>query len=203
VAESITTADESARVVVARRDGQTAPTIDAGKALVALSRWIDDGNTGRDPEAITWGRIAKLAEETGEVIAAFIGATGQNPRKGITHSTMHVVDELLDVAVTALGAVEHIVGHDGSARPRLDSKICTVAIRAGVDLAAAPGVDAAPGVSAESAEQVVCAHPNYSSGPAGPHCIGCGAAIEAHGGDYKAGWALHIVRVALGIEVTP
>lgn len=101
-------------------------------ALVALSEWIDAGNAGRDPEAITWGRIAKITEEAGEVIAAYIGATGQNPRKGVTHSIDDVVAELLDVAVTALGAVEHITGHQGHARSLLDRKIVRVAERAGV-----------------------------------------------------------------------
>lgn len=101
-------------------------------ALVALSQWIDAGNAHRDPEAVTWGRLAKLAEEGGEVIAAFIGATGQNPRKGITHTLDDVRAELLDVAITALGAVEHLSGHTGTARHDLDAKIITVATRAGL-----------------------------------------------------------------------
>ncbi len=101
-------------------------------ALVALSRWIDAGNAHRDPEAVTWGRLAKVAEEAGEVIAAYIGATGQNPRKGITCTTGDVIDELLDVAVTALAAIEHLNGHDGHALRLLDNKILRVANRAGV-----------------------------------------------------------------------
>ena len=104
----------------------------AQASLTALSKWIDAGNTHRDPESVTWGRIAKLTEESGEVIAAFIGATGQNPRKGVTHTRMQVVEELLDVAVTALGAVEHLEGHDGTALAMLDRKIVAVARRAGV-----------------------------------------------------------------------
>jgi hypothetical protein len=101
-------------------------------ALVELSKWIDEGNAGRDAEAITWGRIAKITEESGEAIAAYIGATGQNPRKGVTHEIADVVDELLDVAVTALGAVEHLTNHDGLSLQRLDYKIVQVATRAGV-----------------------------------------------------------------------
>ena len=102
------------------------------EALVALSRWIDDGNAHRDPEAILWGRVTKIGEEFGETIQALIGATGQNPRKGVTHTFDAVLDELLDVAVTALGAYEHVVGHDGSALSQLDAKILRVADRAGV-----------------------------------------------------------------------
>ena len=104
----------------------------ASDALVALSEWIDAGNVDRDPESITWGRLAKITEEAGEVIAAFIGATGQNPRKGVTHTLDDVVAELLDVAVTSLGAVEHLRGHDGAALDLLRSKIVAVAVRAGV-----------------------------------------------------------------------
>lgn len=101
-------------------------------ALVALSKWIDAGNAHRDPEAITWGRLAKLTEESGEVVAAYIGATGQNPRKGVTHDLDQVGKELLDVAITALGALEHLRGHDGQALALLNAAIVTVAVRAGV-----------------------------------------------------------------------
>ena len=71
-------------------------------------------------------------EIAGEVIAAYIGATGQNPRKGITGTTGDVIDELLDVAVTALAAVEHLSDHQGHALRLLDSKILHVVQRAGV-----------------------------------------------------------------------
>ena len=101
-------------------------------ALVELSKWIDKGNAHRDPEAIAWGRIAKIAEENGEVVEAFIGATGQNPRKGVTNSMDAVLAELLDVAVTALGAYEHLDGHGGRSLEALDSKIVYVASRAGL-----------------------------------------------------------------------
>lgn len=101
-------------------------------ALVALSEWIDASNSHRDPEAVTWGRLAKITEEAGEVIEAYIGATGQNPRKGKTHSRHDVLEELLDVAVTALGVVEHLRGHRGDSLVLLDRKILYVAERAGV-----------------------------------------------------------------------
>lgn len=100
--------------------------------LVALSRWIDAPNAHRDAEAQAWARIAKVGEEHGEAIAAFIGATGQNPRKGVTHSIEDVTDELLDVALTALAAVEHVRGHDGRAFELLADKLASVARRAGV-----------------------------------------------------------------------
>ncbi len=120
-------------VVLYDGDGPTPVGTDStADALVALSRWIDAGNAHRDPEAVTWGRLAKIAEEAGEVIAAYIGATGQNPRKGITGTHLEVIEELLDVAVTALAAIEHLNGHDGRALRLLDNKILRVANRAGV-----------------------------------------------------------------------
>lgn len=84
-----------------------------------VSTWIDDtpANRSRDPEAALWTRVAKVIEEAGEAVAALIGVTGQNPRKGVTHTINDVRDELLDVAVTALAAVEHIDGNTGSSVP--------------------------------------------------------------------------------------
>lgn len=104
----------------------------AAASLVALSEWIDAGNAQRDAEAVTWGRLSKITEEAGEVIGAYIGYTGQNPRKGVTHMRGDVIAELLDVAVTALGAVEHLSAHQGLALYVLLDKIEAVAERAGI-----------------------------------------------------------------------
>jgi hypothetical protein len=100
--------------------------------LLAVSRWVDAGNVGRDPEALLWHRVAKVGEEGGEVIQALIGAMGGNPRKGLTHSLADVEKELLDVAMTALGAVEHIRSHDGQSLRLLELHITAIAQRAGV-----------------------------------------------------------------------
>jgi hypothetical protein len=100
--------------------------------LAVLSKWIDDSNHDRDPEAVTWGRLAKVSEECGEVIAAFIGATGQNPRKGITHTGEDVVEELLDVALTALCAVEHLTNSGAESMRMFDDKVHRVCARAGL-----------------------------------------------------------------------
>lgn len=102
----------------------------AQEALIELSEWIDAGNAHRDTEAIAWGRLAKVGEEFGEVIAAWIGYTGQNPRKGRTHRKDDVIEELLDVAVAALGAVEHLDRHRGQSIEILFDKIMRVRDRA-------------------------------------------------------------------------
>ncbi|WP_067175434.1 MazG-like family protein [Microtetraspora niveoalba] len=79
-----------------------------------LSAWIDDspGNRGRDREALLWGRVAKVAEEAGEVIEKLVGMTGQNPRKGRSATRAEVEYELLDVALTALAALAHLRADD-------------------------------------------------------------------------------------------
>lgn len=96
--------------------------------LAELSTWIDRAVPGTEAERL-WGRAAKVAEEYGEVVAAIIGYLGQNPRKGQTNGLEKVVDELLDVAVTALGAVESIRGNDGSALDLLGVKVGAVHAR--------------------------------------------------------------------------
>lgn len=113
----------------------------AQQNLVSMSKWLDRSNAHHHPDAVTWGRISKITEEAGEAIGAYIGYTGQNPRKGKTHMRHQVIDELLDVAVTALGAVEHLSGHQGLAFAALADRINAVARRAGVEALAEPGVD--------------------------------------------------------------
>lgn len=84
--------------------------METAKQINDLSNWVDDYpvNKARDPEAQLWGRVSKLYEEKEEVMAAMIGYTGQNPRKGITHERDDIRKELFDVALTALGAVAHL-----------------------------------------------------------------------------------------------
>lgn len=109
-------------------------TTDAASRLAELSRWIDYANYPRHPEAVTWGRLSKLSEEVGEVIRAWIGVTGQNPRKGVTHTHDDVRKELLDVAVTALAAYEHMTGNRGDSLQALFEHILFLYKRAEVAL---------------------------------------------------------------------
>ncbi|KOV71062.1 MazG-like family protein [Streptomyces sp. MMG1121] len=53
-------------------------------------------------------RVLKLSEEVGEVAEAVIGATGDNPRKGFSHTWEDVQRELCDVAITALVALRSL-----------------------------------------------------------------------------------------------
>ena len=65
--------------------------------------WLDRSN-GTLPLELTC-RILKMTEEAGEAAQAWIGALGQNPRKGVTHTREQVAAELADVAFTALVAI--------------------------------------------------------------------------------------------------
>ena len=79
--------------------------------LNRLDQWLDYETTPEyriQPLAQGWGAIGKIAEELGETVQAFIGATGQNPRKGITHDIDDVLEELADVVFSALCAMQHL-----------------------------------------------------------------------------------------------
>ncbi|MFJ4783259.1 MazG-like family protein [Streptomyces sp. NPDC088794] len=50
-------------------------------------------------------RLMKVVEEAGEASAAYIGMTGQNPRKGVNHTRADVADELCDVIIASAVAL--------------------------------------------------------------------------------------------------
>jgi NTP pyrophosphatase (non-canonical NTP hydrolase) len=80
---------------------------DTWDTIAELVAWLDRSN-GRDEHELTL-RIMKIGEEFGEVVQARIGMTGQNPRKGSTHTRDDVADELCDVIVTAMVALGSVV----------------------------------------------------------------------------------------------
>ncbi|SED36034.1 NTP pyrophosphatase, house-cleaning of non-canonical NTPs [Streptomyces sp. 3213] len=69
-----------------------------------LWTWVDTNRPLDGQEGLLL-RILKLSEEVGEVSEAVIGVTGQNPRKGVTHTWDDVQAELCDVVITALIAL--------------------------------------------------------------------------------------------------
>ncbi|MEU8867113.1 MazG-like family protein [Streptomyces umbrinus] len=89
-----------------------------------ISAVLDIANgTGEHETAM---RLLKVVEEAGEASAAYIGLTGQNPRKGITQTPRDVADELCDVIIAAAVAL-----HAFSAAPPavLDAKLHATARR--------------------------------------------------------------------------
>ena len=74
---------------------------DAWATIDRLVGWLD-ASSSLPPDTEKLLRILKLTEEVGEVSQAVIGAMGQNPRKGVTHTWDDVQAELCDVILTAM-----------------------------------------------------------------------------------------------------
>ncbi|WP_188187996.1 MazG-like family protein [Nonomuraea sp. SYSU D8015] len=96
----------------------TTTTYDLWQHVTTALDWLDAAN-GRSEHATTM-QILKITEEAGEVAAAYIGMTGQNPRKGVTHTREDVAGELCDVVITALVALAAITGSTADAQAALD-----------------------------------------------------------------------------------
>lgn len=108
------------------------PAVFTYERLAEISAWIDCHNADRSPSEQLWARVGKIGEEFGEVVAALISYTGQNPRKPAGSSLGAIRAELLDVAVSALGAVEHLTGNRGTALDLLAEHVERVHARAGL-----------------------------------------------------------------------
>jgi hypothetical protein len=89
--------------------------------------WLDAAN-GRGPHEVAV-RVMKLAEETGEAVAAYIGVTGENPRKGVTAAPDDLTGELCDVVLAALVALATVTGGTPQAESRLAGHVATRAVR--------------------------------------------------------------------------
>ncbi|WP_405873431.1 MazG-like family protein [Streptomyces sp. NBC_00005] len=83
---------------------ETSTAPDLWASIDDLWTWLDGNRTHDGREGLLL-RMLKLSEEVGEVAEAVIGATGQNPRKGTTHTWDDVESELCDVVITALVAL--------------------------------------------------------------------------------------------------
>jgi NTP pyrophosphatase (non-canonical NTP hydrolase) len=82
----------------------SSPSLELWATIDTLWEWLDANRPIEGREGVLL-RILKLSEEVGEVSEAVIGATGQNPRKGVTHTWDDVQSELCDVVITALVAL--------------------------------------------------------------------------------------------------
>ena len=109
--------------------------------IVAINKWLDESNPRTEHEDCM--RVLKIGEELGEAVEAYIGMTGQNPRKGNgTHTRADLCMELADVAITALCALAHFTSsRDGAYRPAMitgymASKIQAIMVRS--DITAVP-----------------------------------------------------------------
>jgi hypothetical protein len=74
------------------------PPPDLWTTIDDLWTWLEAHRTQTgDRDRTLLLRLLKLSEEVGETAQAVIGATGQNPRKGTTHTWQDVEAELCDV----------------------------------------------------------------------------------------------------------
>lgn len=105
--------------------------------IAAITGWLDDSNpTGPHEDSM---RVLKLVEESGEAAAAYIGMVGQNPRKGVTHTRADLLNELADVAITALCAMQHFTQNAEMTRDMLLGKISRIISRSDIQPAAQAG----------------------------------------------------------------
>lgn len=119
-------------------------------------------------------RLMKLTEEAGEVMQAYIGMVGQNPRKGVTHSRADVADELCDVIVTAMVALHSFTDDP---EQHLATKIQTIADRSR-EHATDKFIDAAKARDPQELEEL--RHEAWCRDDACPTCDGTG-------GDHQIG----------------
>jgi NTP pyrophosphatase (non-canonical NTP hydrolase) len=96
----------------------------------AITAWLDTSNPASPHEDSM--RVLKLVEEAGEAAAAYIGMVGQNPRKGVTHTMDDLLNELADVALTALCAMQHFTQDTAVTRGVLASKVAAIMARSDI-----------------------------------------------------------------------
>ncbi|MFE4973411.1 MazG-like family protein [Kitasatospora sp. NPDC056651] len=127
-----------------------------------LVAWLDEQGT-QSPQEERLLRILKLSEEIGEVGAAVIGATGQNPRKGVTHTWEDVQHELCDVVFSALVALRTLTP---------DAARVFAERLAYVEQRSAASRHAPEGRQQETAGPENAGPENAGAGPAGPETAG-------------------------------
>lgn len=104
--------------------GAPQPAEDPWPVISRLTAWLDTHNGRSSTETAL--RILKVTEEAGEVAQAWIGAAGQNPRKGVSHTTGDVADELCDVITAAMVALTTITTDPASHFTRKVAQIAAV-----------------------------------------------------------------------------
>jgi NTP pyrophosphatase (non-canonical NTP hydrolase) len=98
----------------------------------AFSQWLDSTYPADlDPEAHMRRRVTKVCEEAGEVHEAVGALWGENPRKP-RGSLDDVIKELADCAGAALGAIEHLTGHQGHSVAIVTERVREVCDRVGL-----------------------------------------------------------------------
>jgi NTP pyrophosphatase (non-canonical NTP hydrolase) len=76
-------------------------------------------------------QLLKLAEEVGEVAEAYLGMTGLNRRKGVSHTRDDLMGEVADVIITASVALVRLAGGPEAARDKFGAHLDGVLARSG------------------------------------------------------------------------
>ncbi|GGP95929.1 8-oxo-dGTP pyrophosphatase MutT (NUDIX family)/NTP pyrophosphatase (non-canonical NTP hydrolase) [Actinomadura coerulea] len=80
--------------------------------------------------------VMKIAEEVGEVVEAYLGMTGGNPRKGVHKTTEDVLDELADVILSAAVPMVDLAGGPEEAGRHMARRLGVVSAREVAEVAA-------------------------------------------------------------------
>jgi rubrerythrin len=118
-------------------DAPAAAPVTIWRHVAALVAWLDAANPRTDHEIAC--RVMKLAEETGEAVAAYLGMTGQNPRKGTCATVDDLASELCDVIIAAMIALATISGGAASAETSLQDQLSARFARLLARTGTAPG----------------------------------------------------------------
>jgi hypothetical protein len=113
------------------------PRVTVWRHVATLVAWLDAANPRTDHEIAC--RVMKLAEETGEAVAAYLGMTGQNPRKGTCATRDDLAAELCDVIITAMVALATITGNAADAETVLQAHLSARFARLLARIDQAPG----------------------------------------------------------------
>lgn len=130
-------------MITATRPAPNAPadpaTVTLWQHAATLATWLDSRCPVVTRDHLVALRVMKLAEETGEAVAAYIGMTGQNPRKGARATPADLTAELCDVAITAMVALVTVTSDPADAADWLQRHLITRSRRLLDRISADPG----------------------------------------------------------------
>jgi NTP pyrophosphatase (non-canonical NTP hydrolase) len=116
------------------RQAQTGGFTTEYDSIEIINAWLDRSHIdqGMTQELDDMTAVFKIQEEAGEAAEAYLGMIGENPRKGTTHTEDDVLDELADVAVAALRAIQHFTRSKEHTALILRQKLDAIKSRAGL-----------------------------------------------------------------------
>lgn len=116
----------------ARRTESAEPPLDIAVMARNFSLWLNSTYPADlSEETVFWRRVGKISEEAGEVREASGAYWHENPRKP-KGPLEDVIKELSDCVGAALGAIEHLTGHEGRSLEIVAQRIREVCERVGV-----------------------------------------------------------------------